>query len=121
MGDPTTHTQTIISSGHLDVHECRRLLGPAADAMDEGALERVRDALYELAWTVCALYVADADRATEEAALAHFAADDREALEERAAMLQFDAKMSRANATRSAISLSLKLPSPISRVSRPRR
>jgi hypothetical protein len=102
-----THKENPDSLDGIDLAECRRLLGALADGKDDAAIGQIRRALYEFAWCAQDLFALDSNSATEQRLLAKLPADQREEVEERAAMLQFDAKMTRSRATRGALGLSL--------------
>ena len=77
----------------LPLEECRRLLGPAAPAADE-AVAALRDQLYDLA-TTCLVAWSARNEPDDNS-------DARYEFEERAAILQFDAKLPRSGAERIA-------------------
>lgn len=85
----------------LSIDACRRILGRTADSLSNGEVERVRDQLYALAHiavTACEAAVA----CGSESLLERLPTTARESIEERAAVLEFDAGMTRTAATRRA-------------------
>jgi len=84
------------NGARLDLAECRRLLGHDC-ALDDRALLMLRDQLYALAAVAIAGYVADAGTTLDALAEA-----DRVDFEERAAILEFDGRMPRPTAERTA-------------------
>lgn len=91
----------------LSLASCRRLLGAAGADMSDAEVTRLRDQMYDLAHSVFAVYPGSEAR-LEWSALDGLSREDREAVEERAAVLEFDAGMSRTDANRTAIASHLK-------------
>lgn len=92
----------------LPVETCRRLLGAPGRGLSDDQVRRRRDEMYDLARVVMAAFEQERriglrGPTVEATALALVPADDREAIEERAAVLEFDANMSRDAATRTAL------------------
>jgi hypothetical protein len=88
----------------LSIAKCRQLLGPNQRDLSDQQIEALRTGLYEAASVVLALRVPCRVRTDPEAsALAAVPESDREVVEERAAVLEFDANMSRDTATRQAL------------------
>jgi hypothetical protein len=86
----------------------KELLGGRAERLSDAELNQLTEDLYTLARHVISAYSPnnpDCHVAPEETTLAVIPADEREAVEERAAVLEFDAKMSRDVATRAALNL----------------
>jgi hypothetical protein len=81
----------------LSLPACRRLLGPVGDSLSDVEVVRLRDQLYALA------RFAVADFMEEATVLASLPPTVREEVEERAAILQFDAHLPRGLATRAAV------------------
>lgn len=88
----------------LSLPACRRLLGKAGDGMSDDHLARLRDQLYTLAHCAIAAFVQDASDEPGATVLACLPPDVSEEVEERAAILQFDANLPRGLATRAAVS-----------------
>ena len=79
----------------------KELLGSQRDRCSEEAIEELTVSLYALARQVL-----EQDRtahSAEESALTALSTEDRESVEERAAVLEFDARMPRDKATRAAM------------------
>ena len=93
-------------SDRLSLATCRRLLRRSGGLLDAD-LERLRDQLYELAGAIVCLYQPP-ERLAEESALRMVANDDRASIEERAAILEFDAHMNRDAAIRVSIAAHLR-------------
>lgn len=86
----------------LSLASCRCLLGAAGANMADAEVTHLRDQMYDLVHSVFAVYPGSAAR-LEHPSLDGFSSADREAVEERAAVLEFDAGMTRTEATRTAI------------------
>lgn len=71
--------------------------------MSDAALARLRGDLYSLANIAVTLHERDKNLGSDEAVLRQLSSEDRESVEERAAVLEFDAGMSRSAATRKAV------------------
>jgi hypothetical protein len=87
----------------LSLPACRRLLGHVGDSLSDAEVLRLRDQLYALAQGTVAAYAEDAADETEATVLGSLAPDTREDVEERAAIIQFDAHLPRGLATRAAV------------------
>lgn len=85
-------------SDRLPVSECRSLLAAEAVELSDGQVQAVRDQLYALCSTIGRAY-REIARSTSQT----LTADERDSAEERAAILEFDAKLSRATAERVAL------------------
>jgi len=86
----------------------RELLRGRAERLSDADLNQLAEGLYMLARHAVGAYPSKglhSDSESEESALAVLPADEREAVEERAAVLEFDGKMSRDTATRTALSV----------------
>jgi len=89
----------------LSLAACRRLLGHAGESVSDDELTRRRHQLYELArWAVAVFEQSASDTAAEATVLDCLPTATREEVEERAAIVQFDASLPRALATRAAVS-----------------
>jgi hypothetical protein len=88
------------SQDRLSIDSCQRLLGPIGRQMADGELERLRDELYALARVTLTAYAQSSPDARRAQAVT---ADDRFSLDERAAILQFDGKLSRDTSDRLAV------------------
>ena len=91
----------------LSPARCRRLLDAAGADMSDAEVARLRDQMYDVVRSLVAVYPGSAAR-LEWSALDRLSSEDREAVEERAAVLEFDAGMTRTEATRTAIASHLK-------------
>jgi hypothetical protein len=89
-------------NARLSVEACRRLLGTCGEGLSDSEIESTRHQLYGLASCVIAAYEFGPQTEVETNILASVSDDDRAEIEERAAILQFDAKMSRPAADRLA-------------------
>lgn len=91
----------------LSLEECRRVLGPRCSLSDAG-LESLRDQIRDLAVVVINSFVEGpqtGDHAHDDALRpAAVSENDRDAVAERAAMLEFDGGMTREEAERAAVS-----------------
>jgi hypothetical protein len=94
----------------LSLPACRRLLGQAAEGVSDVELTRLRDQLYVVARCAVAVFERSTSDTGELTALACLPAAAREAVEERAAIVQFDAHLPRGMATRAAVSAYLTSP-----------
>jgi hypothetical protein len=99
MARPDTHPVEFLS-----LPACRRLLGKAGDGVPDDNLERLRDQLYGVARCAVQVFERSTTDNGEETALNCLPADAREDVEERAAIIQFDAKVPRGLASRAAVS-----------------
>jgi hypothetical protein len=88
--------------------KCRRLLGGSASGISDAVLTQIRDQLYAVA--DCAVSLYSSDRAAEPEALALVGDEDRVAVIERAAIVEFDAGQSRSIATRVALAAYVREP-----------
>lgn len=88
----------------LSLHKCRQLLGAAGDELTDEQVEKVRDEMYAVARS--ALSHPQTSRGFDapgpSSAWRLVSGGPREALEERAAILEFDAGLSRDVAERAA-------------------
>jgi len=91
----------------LSLASCRHLLRAAGADMSDAEVTRLRDQMYDIARSVCAVYPGSEAR-LEWSALDGLSRENREAVEERAAVLEFDAGMTRTEATRTAIASHVK-------------
>jgi hypothetical protein len=86
----------------LSLATCRRLLGASGTGLTDAEVIRLVDQMYDLARIVVVLHeqhrglMGDAD-------LHGLSIDERAEVEERAAVLEFDAGMNRSDATRAAL------------------
>jgi len=88
----------------LSLPACRRLLGKAGEGVSDDDLARLRDQFYGIALCVVPAYeTSSSDTGEATTALDCLPADAREDVEERAAIIQFDAKLPRGLATRAAV------------------
>jgi hypothetical protein len=87
----------------LTLATCRQLLGVASIGLTDRDVERLRDQLYELAQSIVFAYEGRNGSAETQTELASISEIDREEVEERAAILEWDARMSRDAATRVAL------------------
>jgi hypothetical protein len=88
----------------LSLPACRRLLGKAGEGVPDNELERLRDQLYGVARCAVEVFEPSTTDTGEATALDCLPAVSREEVEERAAILQFDAKLPRDLASRAAVS-----------------
>ncbi len=86
----------------LSLTTCRRLLGASGTDLSDTELIRLVDQMSSYARVALTHYKTDGTQ-VESAALRLLPTDDREAIEERAAVLEFDAGMTRGEATRTAL------------------
>jgi hypothetical protein len=91
----------------LSLPACRRLLGPVGHSLSDAEVVRLRDQLYALAQSAIAAFAQDACDEPEATVLGCLPPAVREEVEERAAILQFDAHLPRSLATRAAVSAHL--------------
>ena len=87
------------SAEPLPLNECRRLLGDGC-SLDDAAVLALRDQMYMLARASCAEYLVDESASLR---IAELPDDERATVEERAAILEFDANMPRRLAERIAL------------------
>lgn len=87
----------------LSLPACRRLLGPVGHSLSDPEVVRLRDQLYALAQCAVAAFEKDTSNEPETTVLACLTPDAREEVEERAAIIQFDAHLPRGLATRAAV------------------
>ncbi len=87
----------------LSLDACRRALGNSSSNLSDAQLGKLRDQLYAFAEFGVDAYVRSSSLTPQEDGLVHIPDDDRYDVEERAAVLQFDAGMTRSAATRTAI------------------
>ena len=93
--------QPSLDDRRLSVEDCRRLIGSSARDLSDAQVERLRNEMYDLA--SCVVGACNEDRAIgERGTLDLIPEEDRDGVEERAAVLQFDANMPRSVATRTA-------------------
>lgn len=90
----------------LSLDNCRRLLDEDGEALNDADLATLRDQLYSLASLVLERYSRSEckNNATFKDALAVFGPSERETIEERAAVIEFEGKLEREIAERTAIS-----------------
>jgi hypothetical protein len=91
----------------LSLPACRRLLGHVGDSLSDAEVLRLRDQLYALAQCAVAAFAEDTADEPEKTVLGSFAPDARDEIEERAAIIQFDAHLPRGLATRAAVAARL--------------
>ena len=85
----------------LTVEACRRLIGASGSALSDTQVARLRDDMYDLARVV--VPVIEQDRvAHQRRALQQLPSDERDSIEERAAVLELDRITRRDTATRMA-------------------
>jgi hypothetical protein len=77
--------------------------GRSSTSLSDAEVVRLRDQLYALAQCAVAAFEKDASNEPETTVLACLAPDAREEVEERAAIIQFDAHLPRGLATRAAV------------------
>lgn len=87
----------------LSLSACRRLLGHVGDSLPDDDVLRLRDQLYALAQCAVAAFAEDASSEPEATVLGSLTPAVREEVEERAAIIQFDAHLPRGVATRAAV------------------
>jgi len=85
------------------VEACRAILGPVALQMSNQEIEQVRDQLYGIARTVIEVYNGRADRGPFNDSVSSLAEQERAEAEERAAIAEYDGKLSRDQAERLAL------------------
>lgn len=85
----------------LSLANCRHLLGDRGSNLSDSTVASLRDGFYDLAHLAVALRPRQSH--ADDTALRHLPSEDREAIEERAAVLEFDAGMPRRAATQAAI------------------
>ena len=88
----------------LSLPVCRRLLGKAGEVLSDDGLTLLRDQLYEVARCAVDVFELSNSDAGEATALDCLPADACEEVEERAAIIQFDAHLPRGMASRAAVS-----------------
>jgi len=84
------------------LEECRRLIGN--DAISDAELEALRDRLYQLAQAAIARYASIGNHDKFARGLSMIPEADQADIEERAAILEFDGRLSRDQAERLALS-----------------
>jgi hypothetical protein len=89
-------------SNTLSVEDCRRLLGGAGQGFSDDQIARVRDEFYALANIAVAFYEKDRAIGSEDVSLRCLPLEEQESIDERAAILEFDAGIPRSRATRLA-------------------
>ncbi len=87
----------------LSLPACRRLLGHVGDNLSDAEIVRLRDQFYALAQCAIAAFAEDAASEAEATVLGSLTPCLREEVEERAAIIQFDAHLPRGLATRAAV------------------
>jgi hypothetical protein len=87
----------------LSLPACRRLLGHVGGSLSDDEVLRLRDQFYALAHCAVAAFEQDAAHEPEATVLGSFPPDARDEIEERAAIIQFDAHLPRGLATRAAV------------------
>ena len=87
----------------LSLPACRRLLGHVGDSLSDAEVLRPRDQPYAVAECAVAAFAEDAADQPEATVLGSFAPDARDEIEERAAIIQYDAHVPRGLATRAAV------------------
>ena len=90
----------------LTTARVRELLGAGEERLSDADVQQLTEGLYTLARHAIMQFRTarvGGERASEEATLAALPSDDREAVEERAAVLEFDGQMTRDRATRAAL------------------
>lgn len=99
----------------LTVKNCRQFLGLESDNLSDREIEALRDQLYCLATLTTTQFLKTQSPAKSESnvldfrtALSSLVDDERDSMEERAAVMQFDGNLSRDEAERAAISLTLR-------------
>ena len=92
----------------LPLPACRRLLGPVGEGLSDAEVIRLRDQLHLLAQSAVAAFAQEACLEPEATVLGALPPDVREEVEERAAILQFDAHLPRGLATRAAVAARIK-------------
>ena len=90
------------SSQRIPIDTCRRFLGPAAAGLTDAQLEELRDQLYDLAQVTVASYASGPGVPPKRLA-PHFGEADYFDVEERAAIMEFDGRLSRDQAERLAL------------------
>jgi hypothetical protein len=91
----------------LSLENCRSLLGADSERLEDGDLELLRDQLYCLARLSLEAFSIVGDEkqsSTFHDALTLFEQSERECIEERAAVIEFDGKIARETAERIAVS-----------------
>ena len=87
----------------LTVEACRNLLGDQANGLSDAQLARTRDTLADLARCILDSFERHHGSHFKNTALQRLPSEERVEVEERAAMLEFDGRMSRDEATRTAL------------------
>jgi hypothetical protein len=85
------------------VAACRRILGSAGVGLADHDVERLRDQLYALADSIVSAYEGMKESTQQEAELSSVSESDREGIEERAAILECEAHLTRDAADWAAI------------------
>lgn len=90
----------------LSLDNCRTLLDREGEELNDADLATVRDQLYSLATLTVEVFsrIESQQDASFRDALALFRKSDRETIEERAAVMEFEGKLEREIAEKSAIS-----------------
>ena len=91
----------------LSLENCRSLLGNDSEGLDESDLELLREQFYCLARLSLEIFSNVGNQGQASAfqdALISFEQSERESIEERAAVIEFDGKVTRETAERIAIS-----------------
>lgn len=81
------------SESRLPVDRCRTLLGPLAAGQSDARIEQIRDEFYRLASCAVDVYLDEARRPAESVNWVFLCPEDREAFEERVAIMQFDGRL----------------------------
>jgi hypothetical protein len=89
-----------VPGDRLSLTDCRRQLGAAAAPLSDDAVLRLRDQLYAVADVVVSGY--ESEKGTVKQ-LQELPEGDRHTVEERAAILEFDGRLSRGVAVRRAL------------------
>ena len=87
----------------LSVSVCRSLLDDVGPHLSNEAIAAMRDQLYAVAIAAVSIFERDSDEQPDAAILPALRPEQREAVEERAAVLEFDAHMPRGAALRAAL------------------
>ena len=88
----------------MSVAACRRFLGRVGEGVSDDDVARLRDELYAFAAAAVTVYEQNASDTAETSALNSLPPTARDDVEERAAIIQFDAHLPRGMATRAAVS-----------------
>jgi hypothetical protein len=113
MGSSSGYAQCCTPMENLEPNElslasCRRILGSAGNHLSDEQLRGLRTGMYELAGCAVDAFAQCSAADPEGRVLGMVPEPDRDGVEERAAVLEFDANLTRGAATRAAVAAYLR-------------